>query len=45
MRKKGNYWTVLMVFLSNKIKQKYPKNYPPKGFRVIYPDSVVTKNG
>ena len=35
----------LMVILSNKIMQNYPKNYPQLGVRVIYPDSVVTKNG
>ena len=35
----------LMVILSNKIMQNYHKNHPQKGVRVIYPDSVVTKNG
>ena len=35
----------LMVIFSNKIVQKYHKNYPPKGVRVIYPDSVVRENG
>ena len=33
-----------MVIVSNKIMQNYPKNYPQKGVRVIYPDYVVTEN-
>ena len=43
--KKGNNLSVFMVILSNKSMQNYPKNHPPKGVRVIYPDSVVMKNG
>ena len=34
-----------MIILSNKIMQNYPQNYPQKGVKVIYPDSVVTENG
>ena len=45
MREKGNDLTGFMVILSNKIMQNYPKNYPQKGVRVIYPDAVVTDNG
>ena len=44
MRKKGNDLTVFMVILYNKILQNYPKNLPPKGVRVVYPDPVVTEN-
>ena len=40
MGKKGNNLTGFMVFLSNKTMQ----NYPPKGERVSYPDSVVREN-
>ena len=45
MRKKGNDLTVSMVILSNIIMQITLNNYPQKGVRVIYPDSVVTENG
>ena len=34
----------LMVTLSTEIMQIYPKHYPQKGVRVIYPDSAVTEN-
>ena len=40
MGKKGNNLTGFMVFLSNETMQ----NYPPKGERISYPDSVVTSN-
>ena len=36
---------VFMVILSNKIMQNYQNNYPQKGVRAIYPDSVVLDNG
>ena len=45
MRKKSNDLTVFMVILSNIIMQNYPKNYPSKEVRIIYPDYVVTGNG
>ena len=34
-----------MLILSNNIMQNYPKHYPQKGVRVIYPDYVVMENG
>ena len=34
-----------MVILSNKIMQKYRKNYPQKGVIAITADAVVTENG
>ena len=37
-------WLFLMVILSEN-HAKVPKNYPQKGVREIYPDSVVTENG
>ena len=45
MRKKGNDLIVFYGNLSNKIMQNYPKVYPQKGVKVIYPDAVVTENG
>ena len=33
-----------MVILSNKNMQNYHENYPQKGVRVIYPDSMVKEN-
>ena len=35
----------LIIILSNKVMQNHHRNYHQKGARVIYPDSVVTKNG
>ena len=39
--KRVTIWLVFKVIFSNKIIQ----NYPQKGVRVIYPNSVVTENG